>query len=401
MKRDVKRHGCPGSNRKVACNVNRLLASACWIVTAWATSAGGSLFAQTGWQPPAAGCAYQQQRQDGIHPAVVRVVTPLSDGTSYGSGTLVGHTQQLGLVVTNWHVVRGATGTIMVLFPDGFHSAARILKTDQEWDLAALAIWRPNVQPVPVAAYTPQRGEFLTIAGYGSGWYQASTGRVTQYVAPNVNSPFEMVEVSTSARDGDSGGPILNNRGELAGVLFGTAGGRTSGSYCGRVRTFLMTVLDDFQRLDNGPPAMYARNTGPACANPCPRPCPTAPVVAVSNVTPTGARAAEAAPMVALKRPRPAPEQVVAFTPAPSAPAVESVETPASDHTTVTASIAAPDPAASAAVGSWLQLAGATPGEQFKTGLAGVGAVFLLWKVLRLFARSEIRNRTRRRRARA
>jgi hypothetical protein len=50
---------------------------------------------------------------------------------------------------------------------------------------------------------------------------------------------MEMVEVSAAARQGDSGGPILNDRGELAGVLFGSASGTTSGSYCGRVRWFL------------------------------------------------------------------------------------------------------------------------------------------------------------------
>ena len=46
--------------------------------------------------------------------------------------------------------------------------------------------------------------------------------------------PVEMVELSAAARKGDSGGPILNSRGELAGVLFGAGFGRTTGSYCGR-----------------------------------------------------------------------------------------------------------------------------------------------------------------------
>ena len=375
--------------------MNRRLASACWIVAAAGTlCAAPSLLAQTGWRTPAGGCAYQ--RSDAVHPAVVRVVTPLSDGTSYGSGTLVGHTQQLGLVVTNWHVVRGATGTVMVLFPDGFQSAARVLKTDQDWDLAALAIWRPRAQPVPLSAATPQRGEILTLAGYGSGWYRAASGPVTQYVAPDTHSPFEMVELAASARDGDSGGPIFNTRGELAGVLFGTAGGRTSGSYCGRVRAFLITVLDDFQRLDNGPPAMYAQNSSPACSPPCARPCSTGPVAAVSSAAPTKERRPTPASMVAIERPRPAQEEVVAYAPAAPDPA----DAAPPETAAVTASIAAPSQESGTQVGAWLQFAGTTPGERFKTGLAGVGAVVLLWKMLWLFARREVRSR-RRRRARA
>ena len=52
-----------------------------------------------------------------------------------------------------------------------------------------------------------------------------------------------MVELSAEARQGDSGGPILNERGELAGVLFGSGPGYTSGSYGGRVLQFLATVV--------------------------------------------------------------------------------------------------------------------------------------------------------------
>ncbi len=81
------------------------------------------------------------------HPAVVRVVAPERDGTAYGSGTLVAVNESSGLVVTNWHVVRDAAGPITVFFPDGFRSAAVLLRTDRDWDLAALAIRRPNVQP--------------------------------------------------------------------------------------------------------------------------------------------------------------------------------------------------------------------------------------------------------------
>ena len=173
------------------------------------------------------------------HPAVVRVLAEESDGMAQGSGTLVDVRDQFGLVVTNWHVVRGASGAVNVIFPDGFRSAARVLHVDRDWDLAALLIWRPRVAPVPLAVDAPRPGDPLTIAGYGSGIYRTAPGKCTQYLAPGTDRPFEMVEVSTSARQGDSGGPIFNTRGELAGVLFGSDGGSTSGSYAGRVREFL------------------------------------------------------------------------------------------------------------------------------------------------------------------
>jgi hypothetical protein len=176
------------------------------------------------------------------HPAVVRVNVEEADAVAHGSGTLVDVRDQYGVVITNWHVVRDATGSISVVFPDGFRSAARVLRVDRDWDLAALLIWRPQVTPVSIASRAPQPGERLTIAGYGAGDYRSSSGRCTQYVAPSSRHPFEMVEVATSARQGDSGGPMLNASGELAGVLFGSGGGTTSGAYGGRVQQFLSTV---------------------------------------------------------------------------------------------------------------------------------------------------------------
>ncbi len=177
------------------------------------------------------------------HPAVVRVVAPGSGSISHGSGCLVAVNEQHGLVITNWHVINEATGTITVEFPDGFESSATVQKFDRDWDLAALVIWRPSVAPATLASHAPQPGDPLTIAGYGSGKYRAASGQCTQYVAPGLKFPYEMVEVSVAARQGDSGGPIFNSRGELAGVLFGAGEGRTSGSYCGRVHWFLNSVV--------------------------------------------------------------------------------------------------------------------------------------------------------------
>ncbi len=220
------------------------------------------------------------QMPGAMHPAVVRVIATDRDGFSLGSGTLVAVSEHHGLVVTNWHVVRDAAGPIAVAFPNGFRSTASVLRTDREWDLAALAIWRPNVDPVPLAGVPPRPGEPLTIAGYGSGQYRTITGRCTQYVAPAPNQPFEMVELSAPARQGDSGGPIFNGRGELAGVLFGTAAGQTSGSYCGRVRAFLTAVRDDFFRLQPNPAVLAQR---PTAASPPPALVASAPPATVPD----------------------------------------------------------------------------------------------------------------------
>jgi hypothetical protein len=183
------------------------------------------------------------------HPAVVRVIATDRNSLSLGSGTLVDANEDYGLVITNWHVVRDAVGPIQVVFPDGFHSPAKVIRTDKEWDLASLLIWKPAVDPVAVTTVPPKPGEPLAIAGYGKGSYKMQSGACTQYLAPAPGRPLEIVEMSAAARQGDSGGPILNSRGELAGVLFGQGGGRTDGSYGGRVHQFLQLTARDLRRL--------------------------------------------------------------------------------------------------------------------------------------------------------
>jgi S1-C subfamily serine protease len=190
-------------------------------------------------------CAVRPPAGATPHPAVARIIVPERGATAFGSGTLVDVRDEFGLVVTNWHVVRDSQGVVEVKFPSGFSSHARPLKVDSDWDLAALVIWRPPVEPVRMASQPPRTGEPLTIHGYGQGQYRIASGRCTAYYAPRRNFPQEMVELNVEARQGDSGGPIFNSRGELAGVLFGVGQGTTLGSYAPRVSNFLATLAPD------------------------------------------------------------------------------------------------------------------------------------------------------------
>jgi trypsin-like peptidase len=187
------------------------------------------------------------------HPAVARIIVPEEGAIAYGSGTLVGVKDNRGLVVTNWHVVRDSKGKVEVVFPDGFRSHAKPLKVDSDWDLAALVIWRPSAEPVKIATQPPRPGDLLTIHGYGRGKYRIATGHCTTYYAPRLDFPHEMVELDVEARQGDSGGPIFNQAGELAGVLFGAGQGTTLGSFSPRVRHFLASVAPDIDQARDRP----------------------------------------------------------------------------------------------------------------------------------------------------
>lgn len=199
--------------------------------------------------------AYSSQRSmpQQPHPAVARIVVKEGSGFAFGSGSLIDTRGEYGLVITNWHVVREATGSIEVVFPSGFRSEARSIKLDEDWDLAALVIWKPPVEPIALSTRAPRPGEPLTICGYGAGQYRAVSGRCTDYYAPQIGMPHELVELDVEARQGDSGGPILNAQGEIAGVLFGAGQGTTLGSFGGRVGTFLASLGPTTEPPTSGP----------------------------------------------------------------------------------------------------------------------------------------------------
>jgi hypothetical protein len=352
-------------------NVNRFWAIAVWLSAATAA---------WGWPAPSEEAAQRP------HPAVVRIIVPNRDGVSLGSGSLIAVTPTHGLVVTNWHVVREASGTITVAFPNGFRSAATVLRVDHDWDLAALAIWRPNVEPIPLAKVAPRPGETLTIAGYGKGEYRASSGRCTQYVSPGGSLPFEIVELGTSAREGDSGGPILNGRGELSGVLFGTSVGlfgRTMGSYCGRVQRFLAPAATELDRMP-GPETLIARQ---------PQQPGTAASSSPADVTSTGTPARPIAALPAAESTAaPSRSGIAPLPPSPSAASVALAPSPATQPPVASvASVSrtpppAAPPTATAAIGTPAPEPSAASAlfDQIKSVLAVIGIGLLLFHGLRL-----------------
>ena len=185
--------------------------------------------------PPKAAPAGPQPR-----PAVVRVTAAVGRERHHGSGVLVQASGTMGLVLTNWHVVREGRDAVSVRWASGTTTPARVQAVDSTWDLAALLVANPPAAPVPIAASPPRIGERLTIAGYGPhGAYLEQTGEVTMFAMPaRVRLP-QWVEMRGHARNGDSGGPMLNEAGHVAGVLFGAKDGRTVGSMSTRLAAFL------------------------------------------------------------------------------------------------------------------------------------------------------------------
>lgn len=200
-------------------------------------------------------------------PNVVRLNAFDQSGQSFGSGSYIGNFDEYGLVLSNWHVVCETDGLVHIHFPCGFSSYGAMILSDNKWDLAMIVVSKPpsSVPPLPIARTMPKPGDPLWIAGHGSGSYRQAGGRCVRYLAPEIprngTAPlYEIIDLSVHARQGDSGGPILNRDGELAGVLFGSDMVKnTAGSCCERVNRFLHQARPLLENLPRRPEVHFAQ----------------------------------------------------------------------------------------------------------------------------------------------
>jgi len=172
--------------------------------------------------------------------SVVRISVPEGVGkSSSGSGVILGNEGKV-LILTASHVVRDRTGEPKVLFHDGTTSVARVVKEDRAFDLAALECDKYVGEPL-VLATPPTAKDTLVLAGFGSlpYTYREVSGKIVARWRPSSNHPDDHFEMTGGARSGDSGGPVFNESNEVAGILWGSRGGRTWVSHSGRVAKFL------------------------------------------------------------------------------------------------------------------------------------------------------------------
>jgi len=181
--------------------------------------------------------------------AVVRIVVAEGPSTSRGSGVVI----EGGNVLTAWHVVRGNRDRIVVHFQDGSNTSARVVASSDAWDLALLECEKVASVAAKLAS-EPTVKESLTIAGYGphpSTWRESS-GRIVGRARPSREHAMDHIIISTPARQGDSGGPVFNADGHVAGILWGSEGSRTYATHSGRIRAWLCDESPELATKDRG-----------------------------------------------------------------------------------------------------------------------------------------------------
>jgi serine protease Do len=188
---------------------------------------------------------------------------------SYGSGVVL---DRKGLILTNAHVVRGAT-KVFVRLPGGTASYADIHALDTRSDLAVLRLLDDpgNLQPLTLGnGDRVRKGQFVLslanpfAAGFHDGSPTASWGIIgnLRRRSPGYSSEGERSRLSlhqfgtliqTDARlnPGCSGGALLNLEGELIGLTTAKAaltGVETPGGFAIPINASLRRILDVLKR---------------------------------------------------------------------------------------------------------------------------------------------------------
>ena len=141
---------------------------------------------------------------------------------SLGSGFVV---DKAGHVVTNYHVVQGAR-QIRVSFSNGASMKATVVGTDPSSDLAVLKIDASSraLTPLPLGdSDLATVGDPVVAIGNPFGLDRTVTAGIVSAIqraitAPNGYTIDHVIQTDAAINHGNSGGPLLNGRGDVIGV---------------------------------------------------------------------------------------------------------------------------------------------------------------------------------------
>ena len=145
-------------------------------------------------------------------------VVEISDGRGTGAGTIWSRD---GLIVTNHHVVPGETARVTLV--DERVLDARVISSLPERDLALLKVDADDLPALPVGDSADLRpGEIVLAVGHPHGVPGVVTFGVFSRFGPYEGSPGrhfrEGLLADIELRPGNSGGPLVNARGEVVGI---------------------------------------------------------------------------------------------------------------------------------------------------------------------------------------
>lgn len=172
-----------------------------------------------------------------------------------------GFVSSTGRVITNAHVVAGVTQPVVVTPAGGTYTASVVYFNPNE-DLAVLAVNGMPTAPLQLGPNLAQ-GDKAVFDGYPLGGPFLSSPAAVESVStintPDIYgtnpSPRQVYYLAANVQEGNSGGPVLDSNGKVAGVVFARSATTTS-------LGFAMTTQDLAPVVAEGPGLNAAVSSG-------------------------------------------------------------------------------------------------------------------------------------------
>ena len=181
------------------------------------TTGQGSQGTQAAGAPPPPAAADIPTIIQNVQPSVVTIFTKggLGSGVVYAAD---------GLILTNEHVVRGNTN-VEVGFADGQRVPGKVRATDAISDLALVEAERKDLPAAKFQQDLPRIGELAIVIGSPLGFENTATAGIISGLhrqipgsAAKSQSLVDLIQTDAPISPGNSGGAVVNSRGEVVGI---------------------------------------------------------------------------------------------------------------------------------------------------------------------------------------
>ena len=166
-----------------------------------------------------------------------------------GSGVIISAD---GYIVTNNHVVDGADELTVTLNENSKEYSARIIGADKTTDLALIKIDAKNLPAIVIAnSENVKFGEWVLAVGNPLGLNNTVTAGIVSAKARSMGSGVSsMIQTDAAINQGNSGGALVNTRGELIGInaMLASTTGANIGYGFAIPTSIVQKAVEDFKK---------------------------------------------------------------------------------------------------------------------------------------------------------